>query len=131
VKAILVTEPYILQAEEQLGAVEVVNASSGVTDGLPMSGYFSLASYEHANGPAVQAFQKALAQAQAECAQRGPVQSVLAQLTGMNSGESALVTLGAYPASLNAGQVQRVATLMYDSGMIRAPVRVSSLTSGP
>jgi hypothetical protein len=56
---------------------------------------------------------------------------VLAQLTGMNSGESALVTLGAYPASLNAGQVQRVATLMYDSGMIRAPVRVSSLTSGP
>jgi NitT/TauT family transport system substrate-binding protein len=131
VKAILVTEPYILQAEEQLGAVEVVNASSGVTDGLPMSGYFSLASYEHANGPAVQAFQKALAQAQAECAQRGPVQSVLAQLTGMNSGESALVTLGAYPASLNAGQVQRVATLMYDSGMIRAPVSVSSLTSGP
>ena len=38
VKAILATEPYILQAEEQLGAVEVVNASSGVTSGLPMSG---------------------------------------------------------------------------------------------
>jgi NitT/TauT family transport system substrate-binding protein len=131
VKAILVTEPYILQAEEQLGAVELVNASTGVTDGLPMSGYFSLASYQHANPSAMQAFQKALAQAQSECAQRGLVQGALAHLTGMTTGESALVTLGTYPASLNVGQVQRVATLMYDSGMIRTPVTVSSLTAGP
>ena len=131
VKAILVTEPYILQAEEQLGAVELVNASTGVTDGLPMSGYFSLASYQHANPSAVQAFQKALAQAQSECAQRGLVQGALSHLTGMTTGESALVTLGTYPASLNVGQVQRVATLMYDSGMIRTPVTVSALTAGP
>lgn len=131
VKAILVTEPYILQAEEQLGAVELVNASTGVTDGLPMSGYFSLASYQHANPSAVQAFQQALAQAQSECAQRGLVQGALSHLTGMTTGESALVTLGTYPASLNVGQVQRVATLMYDSGMIRTPVTVSSLTAGP
>jgi NitT/TauT family transport system substrate-binding protein len=130
VKAILTTEPYILQAEEQLGAIEVVNASSGVTSGLPLSGYFSLASYQHANPSAVQAFQKALAQAQAECAQRGPAQGVLSHLTGMSAGESALVTLGTYPVSLNAGQVQRVATLMYDSGMIRTPISVTSLTSG-
>ena len=131
VKAILVTEPYILQAEEQLGAIELVNASTGVTDGLPMSGYFSLASYQHANPSAVQAFQKALAQAQSECAQRGLVQGALSHLTGMTTGESALVTLGTYPASLNVGQVQRVATLMYDSGMIRTPVTVSALTAGP
>jgi len=131
VKAILVTEPYILQAEEQLGAVELVNASTGVTDGLPMSGYFSLASYQHANPSAVQAFQKALAQAQSECAQRGLVQGALSHLTGMTTGESALVTLGTYQASLNVGQVQRVATLMYDSGMIRTPITVSSLTAGP
>jgi NitT/TauT family transport system substrate-binding protein len=130
VKAILATEPYILQAEEQLGAVEVVNASSGVTSGIPMSGYFSLASFAHANPSAVQAFQRALAQAQSDCAQRGPVQAVLPNLTGMSTRDAALVTLGTYPASLNTGQVQRVATLMYDSGMIRNPVSVSSLTSG-
>jgi NitT/TauT family transport system substrate-binding protein len=130
VKAILATEPYILEAEQQLGAVEVVNASSGVTSGLPMSGYFSLTSYAHANPPTVQAFQAALAQAQAACAQRGPVQAVLPQLTGMSTGDAALITLGTYPTSLNVGQVQRVATLMYDSGMISNPVSVSSMTSG-
>jgi NitT/TauT family transport system substrate-binding protein len=129
VKAILATEPYVLEAEEQLGAVEVVDASSGVTSGLPMSGYFSLASYAQANPSAVQAFQAALSQAQSDCAQRGPVESVLPHLTGMSSGNAALVTLGTYPASLNAGQVQRVASLMYDSGMINNPVTVSDLTS--
>jgi NitT/TauT family transport system substrate-binding protein len=130
VKAILATEPYILEAEEQLGAVEVVDASTGVTSGLPMSGYFSLASYAKGNPSSVQAFQQALDQAQADCAQRGPVQAVLAQLTGMSAGNAAQVTLGTYPASPNAGQVQRVASLMYDSGMISNPVSVTSLTSG-
>ena len=130
VKAILATEPYILQAEEQLGAIEVVNASSGVTSGLPLSGYFSLGSYAHAHPAAVRAFQQALGQAQADCAQRGLVQAVLPQLTGMSRTDAAQVTLGTYPASLNVGQVQRVATLMYDSAMIRNPVSVSALTSG-
>jgi NitT/TauT family transport system substrate-binding protein len=130
VSAILATEPFILQAEEQLGAVEVVNASSGVTSGLPLSGYFSLSSYAHAHPAAVRAFQQALDQAQADCAQRGLVQAVLPQLTGMSTGEAAQVTLGTYPASLNVGQVQRVATLMYDSAMIRNPVTVSALASG-
>jgi NitT/TauT family transport system substrate-binding protein len=130
VQAILATEPYILQAEEQLGAVEVVNASSGVTSGLPLSGYFSLSSYARAHPPTVRAFQEALDQAQADCAQRGPVQTVLPQLTGMSTGDAAQVTLGTYPASLNVGQVQRVAALMYDSGMISNPVSVSALASG-
>jgi NitT/TauT family transport system substrate-binding protein len=130
VKAILATEPYILEAEEQLGAVEVVDASSGVTSGLPMSGYFSLASYAGADPSAVRAFQAALDQAQADGAQRGLIQAVLPDLTGMSAGDAALVTLGTYPTSLNVGQVQRVAGLMYDSGMINNPVNVSALTSG-
>jgi NitT/TauT family transport system substrate-binding protein len=130
VKAILATEPYILEAEEQLGAVEVMDASSGVTSGLPMSGYFSLASYANADRPALEAFQQALDQAQSDCAQRGPVQAALPGLTGMTAGNAALVTLGTYPTSVNLGQVQRVAGLMYDSGMINNPVNVSALTSG-
>jgi NitT/TauT family transport system substrate-binding protein len=130
VAAILVSEPYILEAEKQLGAVEVMDASSGVTSGLPMSGYFSLTSYAHANPSVVQAFQQALDQAQTECAQRGPVQAALSGLAGMKPGDASLVTLGTYPASLNVGQVQRLASLMYDSGMISNQISVNSMISG-
>jgi ABC-type nitrate/sulfonate/bicarbonate transport system substrate-binding protein len=130
VTAILASEPYILEAQEQLGAVELVDASTGVTSGLPMSGYFSLVSYAKANSTNVQAFQAALDQAQADCAQRGTVQAVLPGLTGMTENQAALVTLGTYPASVNTGQVQRVAELMYDSGMISSLVNMNAHTSG-
>jgi NitT/TauT family transport system substrate-binding protein len=130
VKAILVGEPYILEAEEQFGAVEVVDASTGVTSGLPMSGYFSLGSYATADTQAVRAFQQALSQAEADCAQRGPVQAALTGLTGMTANQASLITLGTYPASLNVGQVQRVASLMYDSGMISSQVSVNTVPTG-
>jgi len=42
VSAILATEPYITEAESQLGAVEVMDSCSGLTANLPLSGYFSL-----------------------------------------------------------------------------------------
>jgi NitT/TauT family transport system substrate-binding protein len=127
VKAILVTEPYILEAEAQLGAVEVVDSSSGVTGGLPLSGYFSLDSYARTQPSAVQAFQAALSQAQSNAGMRGPIQNVLPGLTGMSTRDAAMVTLGTYPAVLSTGQVQRVATLMLDSGMISNPIDVRSL----
>jgi ABC-type nitrate/sulfonate/bicarbonate transport system substrate-binding protein len=130
VNAILATEPYILEAAEQLGAVEVADVSSGVTSDLPMSGYFSLSSYVQANASTVQAFKYALSQAQTDAAQRGTVQSVLPQLTGMSKDEASLITLGTYPPSLDVGQVQRVATLMYDSGMIRYSLAVNGLSTG-
>jgi NitT/TauT family transport system substrate-binding protein len=130
VSAILATEPLILQAQSQLGAVELLDSCSGETANLPLSGYFSLASYSRAHASDVAAFQAALSTAQASSAMRGPVQSVLPSFAGINAQDAALVTLGTYPTFLNVGQVQRVAGLMYDSGMISNPLSVSSMLSG-
>jgi hypothetical protein len=71
-------------------------------------------------------FQTALASAASDASNRSTVQS---ELTGENitSEDAALVNIGQYPSFLNVGQVQRVADLMYDSGMITAPVSVASL----
>jgi NitT/TauT family transport system substrate-binding protein len=130
VSAILVTEPYILQAESQLGAVELLDSCSGETTDLPLSGYFSLAAYARTHAPAVAAFQSALGTAQAESAMRGPVQAALPSFAGISAQDAALITLGNYPKFLSVGQVQRVADLMYNSGMISTPLSVSSLVSG-
>ena len=61
---------------------------------------------------------------------RGPVQAALPSFAGISAQDASLITLGSYPTFLNVGQVQRVAELMYDSGMISAPLNVSSLVSG-
>src|SRR6266568_2695234 len=127
VSAIVATEPYILQAETQLGAIELLDACSGVTAGLPLSGYFTTASYARGNTTAMRAFRAALDEAKASAAQPGTVQSVLRTLPEMSSREASLVTIGQYPTFLSVGQVQRVADLMYGTGMIRTTLSVRNL----
>lgn len=126
VNAIVATDPLIIEAETQLGAQEVLDACSGVTANLPLSGYFSTASFASQHGAALQAFRAALTTAQSDSGQRSNVQSVL-RGEDMSTLFADLVNIGQYPAFLNIGQVQRIADLMYDSGMIITPVSVQSL----
>jgi NitT/TauT family transport system substrate-binding protein len=131
VGAILVTEPYIFQAESQLGAVALLDSCSGVTSGIPLLGYFTTAAYAAAHPATAQAFQAALLQAQGNAAVRGPVQSALTSTDRISSSDTPLITLGTYPSFFSIGQVQRVADLMYDAGMLtnRLSLRDLSLRS--
>ena len=130
VSAILVTEPYVIAAESQLGAVEVVDSASGPTASLPLSGYFSLSAYADAHRSQLEQFQAALGSAQSDAATGGPLQSMLPHFTGMSAQDATLETLGSFPTSLSVGQVQRVADLMYDSGVISRPLSVSDRLVG-
>ena len=124
------TEPYILEAEEQLGATEVLDSCSGVTAGLPLAGYFSLSSFAQRNGPNLRGFQAAVLAAQTEAAMRGPVTAALPRAAGMTAQDAALVSLGVYPTFLNIGQVQRVAQLLYDAGVTSSLVDVRGMAFG-
>jgi NitT/TauT family transport system substrate-binding protein len=130
VDAILVTEPQITQAETELGAVELLDSCSGVTASLPLTGYFSTSAEAGRDTGALTAFQNAMSQAEADAANRGTVQPALAD-ENVTAEDAALVNLGQYPTFLNVGQVQRVADLMYSSGMITTPVSVASLEFKP
>jgi NitT/TauT family transport system substrate-binding protein len=127
VSAIVATQPYILQAETELGAVELLDACSGVTASLPLSGYFATAGFARGHAAVLQGFRSALNAAMADTAQLGTVRTVLRALPGMSSREAALVTIGQYPTFLSVGQVQRVADLMYGTGMITSTVSVKNL----
>ncbi len=127
VSAILVTEPYILRAESELGAISVLDSCSGVSSGLPLLGYFTVNAFASGHSHAVQAFRSALLQAQSSAAMRGPVETSLTSSMHVNSQDAALLTLGQYPTFLSIGQVQRIADLMYDSGLIGTPLAVRKL----
>ena len=129
VGAILATEPYVIAAESQLGAVEIMDSCSGPTASLPLSGYFSLATYADAHRAQLQQFRTVLESAQAG-ATTGSLQAMLPRLTGMSTHNAALATLGSFPTSLIVDQIQRVADLMYHSGVISSPLSVSRLTAG-
>jgi NitT/TauT family transport system substrate-binding protein len=129
--AILVSEPYLFQAQKKLGAVSVLDAASGVTDGLPLLGYFTTSAYAQAHPASVRAFQAALNQAQTDAASRGPVQSMLSSAVGVSQSDAPLISLGSYPTFFSIGQIQRVADLMYDAGMLPTQLDVRTLALQP
>ncbi len=112
VNAILVQEPYIFQAESTLGAVPVLDSCTGATASLPLDGYFTTSSFAASNTPALDAFRSVVQQEQAAATQQMTVRQQLAALPNMTQQAAALVTLGAYPPTLSAARIQRIADLM-------------------
>jgi NitT/TauT family transport system substrate-binding protein len=112
VSAILATEPTIFEAESQLGAVPVVDSATGATANLPLDGYFALRSFAEKSG-LIDEFRSALENGQAAASQQAPVRAALQHSIGMSVSDASLVTLGTYPTSMNASDLQRVVSLMF------------------
>ena len=113
VNAILATEPTIFQAESQLGAVPVVDSATGATANLPLDGYFALRSFASKNSAQLNAFRSALETGQSAASQQAPVRAALEHSVGLAMSDASLVTLGIYPTSVNASDLQRVVSLMF------------------
>jgi NitT/TauT family transport system substrate-binding protein len=118
VKAILLSEPYIYQAESQAGATEILDACSGSTSSLPLSGYVAMNAWVKDNPNAVADFQQALARAQTAASITGQVQQLLPSATGMSAQDADLITIGSYPTATSALGLERVVRLMSNFNMI-------------
>lgn len=128
--AILVGEPYLFQAEKQ-GAVSVLDSASGETQGLPLLGYFTTSTYASAHAQSIRAFQAAMTAAQTRAAARGQIQSMFTSAVGVSRQDAPLIALGTYPTFFSVGQVQRVADLMFEAGMLNASLDVRQLALQP
>jgi NitT/TauT family transport system substrate-binding protein len=119
-KAALLTEPYVYEAEWKLGASELVDAFSGETANLPLLGYVATTPWGKGNPSAVADFQSAIEQAQAQAAMTGPIQRVLPNLpnSGITAQAADMVSIGTYPTSTSVAALQRVTELMYTEGML-------------
>ena len=131
VDAILATEPTIYAADSQLGAVPVVDACTGATANLPLDGYFTTKSYASKNAQVLAAFRGALAKAQAQAAMAAPLQTALVKSAGLKAQAAAMVTLGTYPTTTSAPNLQRVVNLMFTFGSLPKTFNVQSMVVKP
>jgi NitT/TauT family transport system substrate-binding protein len=127
VNAIVAQEPYILEAEKKLGAIEVLDSCTGATESLPLSGYFTVASFAQQHPEALQDFRSALEEAQADAVLPGPIHAVVAHFPGMSMQNASLITIGSYPTSVSAANLQRVANLMFSAGVLVKTLAVAPL----
>jgi NitT/TauT family transport system substrate-binding protein len=127
VSAIVVTEPYIYQAESQIGAAEVLDSLSGTTASLPLSGYFALASFARAHTDVLQKFRAALESVQGGANTGATTRAAMPGYAGVNTETADLITLGDYQTSLNTSSLERVADLLAEFGVIGKPLDVASM----
>jgi NitT/TauT family transport system substrate-binding protein len=130
--AVLVSEPYIYEAESQLGAVEVLDAYSGSTAGMPLTGYVAMNAWVTHNPAAVADFQAAISKAQTQAAMTGQVQRLLPKTTGMTVADAALSTIGTYPTSTSVTGLERVVRLLVNTHVpLRQPPSVPPMIVKP
>jgi NitT/TauT family transport system substrate-binding protein len=127
VQAILVGQPYIFEAEKDAGAVEVMDACSGSTQNLPLSGYVATSSWVSKNPTAAADFQSAMAKAQADASMAGPLQTVLEKDVKMKVQEADLSTTGTYPTATSVTELSRVERLLWIASLIRSTPSVSRM----
>ncbi|TDE35533.1 ABC transporter substrate-binding protein [Nonomuraea mesophila] len=128
VDAVWMTDPYVSEAKKELGATMLVDTMSGPTESLPITGWAATEKWVADNPKTLAAFQRAMAKAQQIAAtDRSAVTKVLPTFTKIPAETAATINLGAYPTSLSAERIQRVADLMLDSGMLKKEMDVKSM----
>lgn len=132
VDAISAVEPFATTAEQEAGAVPILDQCSGPDSNLPLSGYFSTAAWAQQHPDAVHRFQQAMAQAQeiADTDRAQVEQTLLKYVKGLTKVQAATITLEQFPIALDGVQLNRVSNLMQEAGLIHSSVQASSLIKG-
>jgi len=127
VSTISAVEPF-LSGAETAGARQVVSDCADATASLPLSGYFATAAWTQKYPRTAAAFQRAMAKAQAWAnSDPAAVRQILPTYTKITSAAAQAIHLETYPASTDAAQLQRVATLMRSGGLLAKPFSVQSM----
>ena len=128
VDAAWVSEPFITQSGEQIGAEELADTASGPMTNFPIAGYEAPLGYAQRHPAVVAAFQRAIRQAQVLAATRSVVERALpTYISQMAPRLDAAVHLDSYPTSLSQVRLQRVADAMREGGMLPQPFDIRQL----
>jgi NitT/TauT family transport system substrate-binding protein len=127
VDAAFLTEPFITLAARSVGAVPVVDTATGPAADLPTAGYAALAQFADENRDAIAAFQRALAKATDEAADRSKVEPLLVEHTGIDAEAASATALLTFRSALDARELQRVPDLLLEFGVLRERVDASAM----
>lgn len=129
IQAAIQLEPYKAQSASQIGARPVVDlfAPGGPTADLPLDGYFTTAKFAQQNPKTVAAFARAMQRGAAAAADRNFVEKLLPTYTKIDARTATQVSLPAFPTSVDAQRLQRVADLMKQFGVLDHAMDVKPL----
>jgi NitT/TauT family transport system substrate-binding protein len=122
------TDPYITEAEENVGAIPLADSNQGTTENLPIAGYMVTASWLKKNPNTAAAFRRALVKAQT-IATNDPaaVQQGMEAFAKVPAISAAVEANPQFPTKMNATLLGRLASLMLHFNMIGQAYNVDQM----
>lgn len=128
IDAAWITEPFVTQASQKLGATEIIDTATGPADGLPIAGFVTSGAAATKYPKTFAAFQRAMAKAQALAGDRAKVEQILpTYIKTITPQVASTITIGSYPTSLNKARLQRVPDLMQQFGLIQNRLDIKTM----
>ncbi len=129
VDAALMIQPYLAKAGHQV--TELADIDQGATQAFPITGYIATAAWVQKNPAIAASFIRALGQGQKLAAtNRAAVNQAVVKYVGVSGQAAASMTLGAFPLSVSAANLNRVAAMMQSYGLLPKSVSVATVTAG-
>jgi NitT/TauT family transport system substrate-binding protein len=122
-------EPFLTEAEVQYGVQAIADGDQGATQNFPVSGVAVtqawLDRYPRTAAAFIAAFNRGQVLADEN---RKAVEQVLPQYISVSKAAATLIATGSFPVGpVNQVQIQRVADVMHEFGMLKAPFDVSPM----
>jgi NitT/TauT family transport system substrate-binding protein len=130
VDATVQSEPYATETAQSLGARPVVDVfpAGSEASNIPNAGYFANTSFVQNDPKTLAAFQKAMAKAAADAANRQNVETAIGKhLSTLSKQVLDVMALPGFPADLDPTRIQRVADLMQKVGQLKSHFDVRTM----
>ena len=122
------TEPFLTGVQKDMGARKIADTMTGAMADFPIAGWATIEPTLSKYPKAMAAFQRAIVKAQQIAdSDRKAVEKVLPNYTQIKPEAASIITLGAYPSTLNPTRIQRVADLMLEYGYLKTKMDVNPL----
>lgn len=129
VDAAYLPEPYLSQAEEQVGSDPLLDVNQGATEDFPIDGYAATVQWCRKYPRTAAAVARALDEGQALAdSNRLLVEKALTQDTTISRETAAIMALGNFPDSVDTQHLQRVPDLMQSFGLLKQHFSISVMT---
>ncbi|HEX6518465.1 MAG TPA: ABC transporter substrate-binding protein [Streptosporangiaceae bacterium] len=130
VDAAFMVQPYLGQVLAAHQAASLADIDQGATANFPITGYVVTTAWAKKNPATLAAFTRALAEGQKLAAtDRAAVNEAIVHYISITPQTAAKMVLGGFPLTVDPSQLQRVAALMQQYGMLGKSVNVGSLVS--
>ncbi len=128
VDAAFIPEPFLSAAEIGHGMQPLFDIDQGAATDFPIAGYAVTQTWATAYPKTAAAFTRALARGQQVAAtSRAAVEQALGSALHLSKQTAAVMALGSYPLTMTTSDLQRVAVLMQDNGLLSSSVNTVTL----